>query len=257
MFRIKALLLAVFLSLLACSAQAQIGTPTALGNGNINGSGSSLGITSITITAGDLVVVGIANYNGTNNATISTVSDGTNTYTLAKSQLGAGAGTVNIYYKANASAITGGTITVTMSGAIGAGDAVIGAVAQVSGVLTVSPYDSAGATGSQSSSTGAISLASGTLAQATEVAFGASFQEPSTATWTQTGSFTKLFSGGDAGNNAVLVFSYLVTASTSAVTFSGTWSQSTARFNGQEVTPFKGAAAAAACTRTLLGVGKC
>lgn len=137
--------------------------PTSLGHTTTNSAGRSSATltTTAAIRAGNLVVIGV-HISSANNVGVSSISDGTNTYTLAGSEFGFGGNTkLSIYYKANAVAVgSGATITVTYTGASG-GDTFQIETAQLNGYSIL-----------DQTSQGTGALSSGTLASANEVLFG-------------------------------------------------------------------------------------
>jgi hypothetical protein len=91
-----------------------IGTPTVFASAGVTGSGSTFTTTTTaTITSGNLTVVGIA-YVTTFAGTLSSVSDGTNSYTKVNGVNPTGTFHVEIWYKTGAAAVaSGATITAT------------------------------------------------------------------------------------------------------------------------------------------------
>jgi hypothetical protein len=118
-----------------------VGTPTSLG-GAFNSGGSTLSIgTTAAIVGGNLVVVAVVTSNSGTTRTVSSISDGTNTYSKAASFSSNGAD-IELWYIANAVALgSGATITIHLSGSTSNNSAAC--AAQVSGVKTTSPFDSA------------------------------------------------------------------------------------------------------------------
>lgn len=209
------------------------GTPTLLGSGSAV-AGTSLVISGLTMTAGDLVVVGIGMNSGAGEfVTVSSVTSTHNTWSLAQSRQGNLS--TYIYYAANAASDT--SVTINFSADLGSGPASVGcvaAVAQCSGIATSSPLDSAGQNNGSGSGT-TFMLNSKTLAQASEAVFGVAYQSR-TSTFSQTGSFSNLFSGND-GNQSAMALSYILTSSTNSVAFTGTWSGTGSTL--QLVSPFE------------------
>lgn len=255
MISIKSLFLALFLSLLSCSAFAQIGTPTLLGSGasSTNLTITSLGASGVTITAGDLIVVyfgSICTGAGTTPITATSVSDGTNTYALAKaaSRGASTPGDVEIWYISNAQAVTSGTVTVNFSNSCGSGGAeYVIRVAQVSGIAAASAFDSAAAK-SGTGTNGTVSVTSNALAQSSEIVFGATHGSGVGDHCNSTPSgFNSLF--GVQGD-----FDYQIVSSTSAVTLTCSYIVS----NWEAiVVPFIAGAAASVCTMAMTGAGSC
>jgi hypothetical protein len=91
------------------------GPPVSLGSLGAAATATTIVLTTTAaIVAGDLVVVTISNFS---NVAVSSVSDGTNTYVLAKSQAGtANSQIAEFWYKENAAAVnTGASLTVTFA----------------------------------------------------------------------------------------------------------------------------------------------
>lgn len=199
---------------LAFTAQVlgAIGTPTTLGSNNTGTSAASLTITTTgAIVAGNLVVVAI--YVIGTNPTVTSVSDGTNSYTRANNSL-SGTGTGELWYKENASAVgSSASLTVNFGGTITTSTI---AAAQVSGIASSSSYDSAAAAAATGTST-TPSATTGTLAQAEEIVFGV-VTVGSTSTLTESAGFTNLYSLSN-GAAVKLGLGYDIVAATTAVTY--------------------------------------
>lgn len=153
-------------------AKPVIGTPASLGSGQSSSSTTVTMTTSADIPAGSLVVVGVS-FNKGSSIAVSSVSDGTNSYTLARtSTWNAGPGRVlELWYKQNASAVSSGaTITATANTSSSSNLNMICA-AYVTGVQTSSSLDAVNST-VYSPGTAYASGSTGTLAQANEIAFG-------------------------------------------------------------------------------------
>jgi hypothetical protein len=149
-----------------------IGTPTKIAAGSSGSSTLNIGTTAA-IVAGNLVVVAIASNNSPSSfRTVSSISDGTNTYSKAFS-FGSSATGVELWYVANALAVSSGaTIAIHLSGS--SANNAVAVAAQISGIKTVSPNDAAvnahlDQTGGGSNHP---SLTSGTPAVASEIIFG-------------------------------------------------------------------------------------
>jgi hypothetical protein len=205
-----------------------IGTPVSLGTQTT--SGGSFNTNTITLTtsaaivAADLVVVDIQIAN-TSVLTVSSVSDGTNTYSKAVAQDNAGTDNHEIWYVANAAAkATSSTITVTMSGS---GDSSNGATIEafrVTGITATTPLDQ---TQKQSATTASPTVTTGTLSQAVEIAFGASWRGNGTPTYTEASGFSNLVNALTVGNgNGKASVAYQIVAATTALTYAPTWSTS-------------------------------
>lgn len=217
-----------------------IGTPTSIGVGSFTGtvSGSSLTMTtSAAITAGNLVVLVVAM--GSNSTpTVSSISDGTNSYTKAFGITG-GASTaiLEIWYKANASAVgSGATVTVTLSGAMsGSSEGWVVQGYQVSGIDLTSPLDKTNTVTTNSTTP---STSSGTLTVPNEIIFGASYNNNGARTYTTASGFTSLLTPiGSFGRS--LGIDYKIVASTSTVTYQPTWDNTAAVWLGTGQASFK------------------
>jgi len=172
--------------------------------------------TTSNIVSGDLVIVAVSYYTGTG-ASVSTVSDGTNSYSLGVSARGA-SGTpaaVELWYKSNASAVgSGATITLTFTSGTAGGNL---AAARVTGINTSSPLDKT-ATDVTTTSTPTVTTAA--LTQTNEIAFGIQGGYNQT-TYTVASGFTNIMSSNNTGQ-VVLGLDYKVVASTSAITYQPT-----------------------------------
>jgi hypothetical protein len=152
-----------------------IGTPVSLGVAQgTGGSTSATMTTTAAIPAGALVVIGImTGFAGSQ--TITSVSDGTNTYTRAAGGVwdATGAFVCDLWYKENASPVSSGaTITANYSGTSVSGTNVpIFCAAYVTGVIGASSLDKT-SSGKQLPGTAYASGSSGTLSQANEIVFG-------------------------------------------------------------------------------------
>src|SRR5690242_3300263 len=128
------------------SLTSQIGTPQSLGAVGSNVSGGSISFaTSAGVSAGDLIVV----CSGVGVGNTTSVSDGTNTYSLAIAKTGALNATVAIYYVQNAAALVSGT-TITINNDSG-GTAGASAL-RISGIKTSGALDKTASAATSSSS---------------------------------------------------------------------------------------------------------
>ena len=222
-------LLFVIVLLAPSSALAAIGVPSTLGTANTTTStATSLSVTTTgAIVAGNLVVVAITNFSR-NSATVTGVSDGTNTYT--QWNLGAVFGTQSFWFKNNATAVSSGaTLTITLSGAVGVNSYILAQVAQVSGASTED-------TGSENSNIGPgqPTITSNALATANEIVFGLLLGQDdasNTYTYSEMSGWTNLYetvSPSTVGLSPPIwlypAFSYTIVASSSAVTWAPTFS---------------------------------
>lgn len=215
-----------------------IGTPVSLGSVGIAPTTFISGTltTVAAISAGDLVVVGVHN-NSTNAITVSSVSDGTNTYTKATSQIASVNTGGELWYCANAAAVgPGAVITVTFSGSSGASSGYTICAAKVAGVIAILPLDkTSGTTGLGISS---LSTTTATLSQANEIVFGVSYSNANPA-YNGASGFTAINTGATSGGNGATWLDYQKVSATTAVTFGPAWGASAPRLGAMQAT-FKG-----------------
>lgn len=203
-----------------------LGTPATLGSVTSTANANTAALTaSAAIQGGDLIVCFVSN---ANLMTVSSVSDGTNSYSQAVSvgNNGANSNVGAFWYVASAAAVASPTITATFS----ATNTNVKALdcARVAGT-TASPLDK---TNSGTSGAGGAAVATGTLSQATEVIFGAI---TTNNTITASSGFTQLNTATSGAFHADI--EYQVVASTSTVTFqAGTGGSG----SGSVVATFKG-----------------
>lgn len=244
-------------------AFATIGTPTSLGSATSTTTGISnfTLTTTADITAGNLVgvLVGLVNFSST--VTVSSISDGTNSYShnLSATEVDSISHfDLEFWSISNAAHVnSGATLTITLSapasGTLFSGAAVM---LQLPGIATSAAYDSAGATNSDFASTAA-TVTTGTLAQSNEIVFGGNFNNVNSAAqvYSEDPAFTNLFDEIGTGNMGINL-GYKIVSSTTPVTHAPTWSTSADYI--ELAAPFKGASSGAAATpqRTLLGVGQ-
>lgn len=188
-------------------------TVTSLGSFGNSGASTTVALTAgANIVAGDLVVVIVSIYGA--GRTVSSITDGTNTYTKATGS-NISNFDVEIWYKENATAVTSPTITATLSSS--SSFRAIGAC-RVTGAKVASSLDIAG-TPAGGTSTSA-SFATGTLSQAAEIIFGA-IGVDAAASYTGASGFTNLFAQSGSGEWTML--DYQIVASTTTVTFAPAW----------------------------------
>lgn len=214
-------------------APEPIGVPVGLGSGS-SASGTTVAITGYNVTAGRLVVVAIGCWKNPVNA-VSTLSDGVNTYTLAgTAKAQTSVGDTEIWYCANALAVTGGTLTATFTGShTGAGIAATSA----SGIIA-SPLDKSN---NSVASTETPTVATGTLAQANEIIFAASGRtaDPAVLTYTEDAAFTNLYSKVGS-TNYCFSFAYKIVAATTTITHAPTWTGGAGTQAPQAIASFMG-----------------
>lgn len=204
-------------------------TPNSIGTGFNNTNPATTGTitTTAAIPSGALVIVGLS-VNSLNNVTHASVSDGTNSYTLA----GTNATTTNtsfaIFYKINAAAVaSGSTITDTFSGTTGA-------VANFSGVA-ISFTNCANATidafaKTSSNSANSLSIATGTLSQAREIIIGFTGIQGGTGAYSGASGFTNVNSvPANLGAEPGSALDYQYVSATTTVTFAPAWAGAVGR----------------------------
>lgn len=174
------------------------------------------------ISSGDLVVLQIGEYYAGATGSISSISDGTNSYTKAiLAQDDSNALASEIWYCANCTAVASPTWTINTSALLSGANTLIAAripSMKTSGVLDKTGSAAAGGGNS-------FSISSGTLSQAYEILFGGvSLDAPGTITlptgWTQLGTTQSI----SVVNSA---FCYKIVSATTSVTFNPTWTSGT------------------------------
>jgi hypothetical protein len=191
-----------------------IGTPQSIGTGTSTGVHSSNSLTTTqAILAGDLVVVSVSINSNSTIPTVSSMSDGTNSYSLAVRCPGANSIGLELWYCANALAVSSGAIlTATWSGSNGgAGAAHSIAAARVAGITNASPVDKT-SSGSASAVT-SNSISTGTLSQPSEIVFGA-YLAGGNALANSDPNFTNINTTSQSGNDGSLDYD-TVSATTS------------------------------------------
>jgi hypothetical protein len=230
-----------------------IGTPASIGTA-ISGTttvSTKTFTTNANIVAGDLVVVAIGYYNsGTSPVAISSVTDGTNSYTQALSVTPSGSSpaTIALYYKENATAVGSGASLVVTWGSNTFAQGIV--AARVTGIASASSLD---VTQSATTGTNSPTVASGTLNSASEIIFGF-LGGYNTSTYTEDGTFTNIGQVAPNGDNASLA--YQIVSATGSVTYAPTTTGGIS-FSPIGLATFKAAATAviAGGQRLLLGVG--
>lgn len=193
-----------------------IGTPVSLGvNGNTSGSTNLTITTTSAISSGDLAFVFVGVYT---NQVVSSVSDGTNSYTKAGAYSYNNGGYLNceLWYKSNCSAVSSGaTITISYGGTASYWGAVAGkcTITPNPSVVDISPVW----TGINGTSP---SVSTGTLSNANELVLGCVYSWNTTAP-TYPGAFSSLDSVTTSVNRFTGV-AYDVVSSTGSVTFNPT-----------------------------------
>jgi len=201
-----------------------IGTPTSIGTvTSATGNTASIVITtSANIDATNLVVV-FVHIPSDALITVSSVSDGTNTYAKAAAIDNGANFDSEIWYKEGATAVgSGGSITITLSGTTTGNNGYGAEAVKVTGIATTSALDK---TATQNASTASPSVTTATLSQADEIAFGTSMQGNGLTTYTEAATFTNLFNVTPGAINRA-GDGYKIVAATTAVTYAPTFSAS-------------------------------
>ncbi len=216
-----------------------IGTPQSVGTAVANADTSSTLVltTATAILSGDLVVWGVGSSHSPNIGTVTSVTDGTNTYTTAITQTG---GSVNqegeVWYVQNAAAVSSAA-TVTFTFSITGYNGLAAAGLRVPGIVTSSALDKTGV--GPGTATTTPTAATGTLAQATEIVIGLMTGGGSTIT-VGSGFTSPAGSINSANTNQFLMLAYEIVASTNSVTWAP--SQGAANTETCMVASFKGTA---------------
>jgi len=191
-----------------------IGVPTSLGNGTATASGSTQAFAlSGAIVTGNTVFVEVFTQQA-GPTTVSSMSDGTNTYTKATSNTQAASVTGELWYVINAVAVATPTVTATMSGSATA-NATVMAAAQVAGIVAFDKTAVAGA-----SAAGQTTLNSGSttaLTTANELVIGTNGINTTPAV-TESAGYTNINNGNPQATD--LRISYKIVNSTTAVNYS-------------------------------------
>lgn len=216
-----------------------IGTPVTLGSNTATyGSASSVTMTTVAnIVAADLVVVGILLNNGAM-STVTSVSDGTNSYTKANNAVAGGFTDVEIWYKENATAVgSGATITANFSPAeTTAGNGAAISAVRITGIVVASALDkTATATGTTGTS---LTATTASLSQITEIAIGCAAIVNVAQIYSGASGFTNVHNLTPVGNGR-FTFDYDIVAATTAIAFSPTWALGSSRISAVVAT-FKG-----------------
>jgi len=213
-----------------------LGTPQSLGvSGDVNNAASTRTMTTTAnIGAGDLAGFCLLLNNGS--ATVSSLSDGTNSYAKATSAINGTTKELGLWYKDNASAVgSGATVTATFNvGASGAPIVWTMIGWHVSGVA-VSPLDQI-ASNFTSMSSSSLSSTTPSLSQANEIVAGCTAQVVSGTSYNGSAGFSNIdhVAPGSSLANA----DYKIVASTAASTYANNYSSSSTLFNAQAT--FKG-----------------
>jgi len=233
-------------------APISIGTPTNISGGTAS---SYTFTTNANIVAGDLVVLSIMIDDLTTAANVSTVSDGTNTYSRAvQRQDATNAVDIEIWYKSGAAAVSSGaTITVTLSAAT-AGAAVGIQGFRITGIASTGALDKTNSAQGLGGTTP--SYSTGTLAKANEIIIAATNTTSTTLTNYNPGAgFTNAISTNIGPNNFEMTLDYDIVDTTTAVTYAPTWTGSSGWWSDLATFVAPSAAAAPVSTLAMMGVG--
>ena len=197
-----------------------IGTPVSLGTNSGAGTGTTIALTaSAAIQSGDLVLVYVVR-EGT--ATVTGVTDGTNTYSqVGTAGIASSGTTVDLWAKANASAVASPTITATITPT--EFDRGIAAI-RCPGISVNSPLDKN--TGQANQSGASASVSTGTLSYTTELVVGAVVAGSGLSSFTESANFTSVISQTPWGASWYLDIAYDIVSSASSVSYAPSWTSS-------------------------------
>lgn len=202
-----------------------IGTPVTIGSaGSSPGAYSNFSTpTTTAIIAGDIVGVCVG-INSTNTVSVSSITIGGNTLTRDKQQVISPNSDIELWHVSNAAAVSSGTsISVGLSGSTGASSGVSIVAAQVSGVSTLDQIG--GASGTTAASLTATTPA---LSQATELAFGCSYQVPP-STYSGSSGWNNIGFGAAPSGNETIWMDWYKPSSASPLSYNPTWASGTSR----------------------------
>lgn len=207
-----------------------IGKPTLYASLSTTSAGESAQavVTNAALAAGNLAVVGVYT-NNSNGATVSSITDGTNSYTKAVSTQNGGFTDTEIWYVLNPSGVSSGaTMTVALSTASGNISISIYA-AQVTGMANANLALDKTGTG-QASSTSVVTATTSSLSFPNELAVGVGGAFGTATSYSGASGFTNLvnstFSGGQIGVSA---FDYLIVNTSAALTYAPTFNTTATR----------------------------
>lgn len=214
------------LLLAAMPIKPPVSLTSAFGAGGVN----SVSITNVAVSGGDTIVVGCGGNKGST-ITVSSVSDGTNTYTKA---VGGYSATNDydseIWVSFNVVTISSATLTCTFSTTSDAGPGI--AAVSVTGLL--GPKDQT-ASGNSNGTTSPSAGPTGTLAQANELAIGFLWSGGGGGTITESTGFTAAV---DSHPSPSVHLGYKIVQATTALTYNPTSGSSVAW--GTQLATFKG-----------------
>lgn len=226
------------------SALPAIGTPVSLGCqvGPGNAQTSTTLTTAAAIPSGTLAVVGVFTPFGVA-GTVSSVSDGTNSYTQAAHYTWdlANGGIYDLWYKANASAVSSSAslvVSYSTTTSPSAQNPPVICAAYVSGVISTSPLDKT-AVNITNNGTAYSSTSTGTLSQTNEIAFAMLGSYNASHTITEGSGFTNINSGVQGVANWFTGrMAYRITSATTALNYQPSTSVNT--YGGIALGTFKG-----------------
>jgi len=190
-----------------------VGTPTLIGTG-FTFTGSMTITTTANIVAGDLVVIAI-NTRNFPTITVSSVSDGTNTYLFLSSVTEPNGSHEEIWYKNNCLAVSSGaTITITLSAVPFAANAI---ASSTSGIGTTTPIVSLTASNNSASAT-TLTCVAGPFDMGEILSFGAT-EYGATGAYTESAGFTNL-NVNTSGIITTLTLGYAIASTSNAISFS-------------------------------------
>lgn len=232
-----------FQALLASASASVIGTPVSLGSAQGTASTNSMTITTTAASPNGALLFVVTHFHKATTISVSSISDGTNNYTLARSGGWDATNQENteLWYCANAAGMgSGATITITYSSTVSGTAGSVAAAGYCSGILASSPLDSVNSTlyapGANFSSG-----ATATLAQAKELIIGAlGFYNTNAPLSSEGGGFTGLidFNPGTASFYHCRL-AYQIVNATTAINYQPVLSAS--EFGHSIIASFKGA----------------
>lgn len=203
-----------------------IGTPQSLGSaGAFAGGGSAITFNySHAVSNGDTLIACLAFQNAGAASANTSMSDGTNSYTLVESATFGSGNFLNIWIKPNASAVNSGTaLTGGLNGAMNGTNAIMMGAWRVAGVISSSPVDAINQ--GKATSVNNVSIATGTLAQKNEIVGGCGETfSGSASAYSGASGFSNVLSQNATGSALyILGMDYVVVSATTSVTYDPTF----------------------------------
>jgi len=216
-----------------------IRAPTLFANsGQLTSSTNTLTTTTTQpIVSGNLSIIAVGG--STNSLTVSSVTDGTNTYALAIRQPAAAGNWWNeIWYKANAAAVSSGaTITVTLSASAGGASYQEIYGIQASGIATTSPVDkAAGAT--STATTALVTIPALTTAPQLAFCFGKANNVTATLSIPDPAWINLFNANVTGGQNQAITLDWRAVTNPSSITYNPTWSAASGSSNNNACATF-------------------